>query len=130
MTVDRVRVEARYGMGLAAAPRRAAGGFALPSVAAVPDALEERGRRGSGRAARRHADALLAALAAVQRAMLSGDEAAAVTALDVLAAEPIPPAEPPLAALLSEIRLRARVTSVQCRERWCATPWRVSNTSL
>ncbi len=136
MTVDRMRVEARYAMGFATAPRPVAGAFALPSIAAVPiaavpDALEERGgRRGPGRAARRHADALLAALAAVQRAMLAGDEVAAVAALDALATQPTPPAEPPLAALLAEIRLRARVTSVQCRERWRATPWRVSNTSL
>lgn len=136
MTVDRMRVDARYAMGFATAPRSVAGGFALPltagaQAAAVPDALEERGgRRSPERAARRHADALLAALMAVQRGMLDGDEVAAVAALDALASQPTPPAEPPLAALLAEIRLRARVTAVQCRERWRATPWRASSTSL
>ncbi|MDE2334258.1 MAG: hypothetical protein KGK10_06930, partial [Rhodospirillales bacterium] len=88
-----------------------------------------RGRR-DGQAARRRADALLDALGAVQQAMLRGAEGEAVAALEALAAEPLPPAEPALAALLAAIRLRARVTAVQCHERWRATPWRVSNASL
>jgi hypothetical protein len=118
-------------LGVAAAPRRAVGAFALPEAQAVHDALEERGRRPREEAAaRRQAGALLAALEAVQRAMLLGDEHAAVAALEALAAEPAPPAERPLAALLQQIRLRARVTAVQCRERCRATPWRASNTSL
>ncbi len=131
MRVELSRVEQLHGVGTAAAPRRAAGAFALPDVHAVPDALEERGRRRrDGAAARRQADALLAGLAAVQRAMLLGDERAAVAGLEALAAEPAAPADGPLAALLQQIRLRARVTAVQCRERWRATPWRASNTSL
>jgi hypothetical protein len=125
------RVEQLDRVGVAASPRRAVGAFALPEAQAVPDALEERGRRSrDGAAARRQADALLAGLQAVQRGMLLGDEHAAVAALEALAAEPAAPAEGPLAALLQQIRLRARVTAVQCRERWRATPWRASNTSL
>ncbi len=130
MRVERVRVDAGFALVSPSPGARVAAGFALPAVA-VEDALAERERRRhDGRAARRQADSLLAALASVQQAMLRGSEAEAVAALEALAAEPPPPADPPLAALLGEIRLRARVTAVQCRERWRATPWRVSNTSL
>lgn len=131
MAMGTMRVEARYGAGFAAAPRRVEGEFALPALASVPDALEERGgRRRDGSAARRQAQALLDALGTVQRAMLRGDETAAVAALEALAAMPPPQAEPALAALLGQIRLRARVTAVQCRERWRATPWRDSTAPL
>lgn len=130
MGVDPVRAAWRGAASAAAAPRQAVGGFALPAVEAVPDALEERGRRRHDGAARHQAEALLEALTGVQRALLRGEEAQAVAALEALAAEPAPPAEPQLSALLGQIRLRARVTALQCRERWRATPWRASNTSL
>ncbi len=128
-----MRVEQRYGMAMATPTRRAGDAFMVQDMAAtapVGDPSEERGRRRDGGAARRQATALLDALGAVQRAMLKGDETACLAALEALAAEPAPPAEPGLAALLGAIRLRARVTAVQCRERCRATPWRVSNTPL
>lgn len=126
-----MRVEDRPWTAVAAAPRRVAGAFTLPGTAPVEDALQGRGeRRRDGSAARRHAETLLDAMGAVQRAVLAGDESAAAAALEALALAPAPPAEPALAALLAAIRLRARVTALQCRERCRATPWRVSNTLL
>ncbi len=126
-----MRVEARYGMVVSVPTSRAGAAFMVPAMAPVGDALEERGgRRRDGGAARRQAAALLDALGAVQLAMLAGDETACLAALEAIAAEPAPPAEPGLAALLSAIRLRARVTALQCRERCRATPWLVSNTPL
>lgn len=126
-----MRIEDRPMASIAAPSRRVAGRFALPELARVEDALQGRGERRHGDgSARRHAESLLDAMGVVQRGMLAGDESAAAAALDALALVPAPQAEPELSALIAAIRLRARVTALQCRERCRATPWRGSNPPL
>ena len=61
------------------------------------------------REARRHGHRLLAALAELQRALLSGGEGSALERLTVLAETGADATDPALACVISSIRLRARL---------------------
>lgn len=112
----------------AGGPRRAgAAGFAIPSGAAKPAtapiaasaaaplegmlALQEaEGDAVRDRAARKHGQALLAALARLQSALLGGgDDPAALHEVAALAAHMPPAPTPALAAALAGVSLRAQV---------------------
>ncbi|MBV8704221.1 MAG: hypothetical protein JO118_10975 [Acetobacteraceae bacterium] len=95
-------------------PARAAGGAPAAGVAAVslPGllALHEAGVEAPGdRAARRRGRDILAALAALQRGLLGGDDGEALPALARLARDLPPAADPRLDAVLRAVALRARV---------------------
>lgn len=102
------------------------GGFRLPSAAdvaapappgeAAPAALagllalqEAATPSTRDRAARRHGQALLAALAGLQRALLDSEEGPALAALGHLLAAAPPAEDPELASLLGAIALRCRI---------------------
>ena len=104
-------------------PRPAAAGFAVPSsastavsatvqVAAMPGllAMQEAGQGTvRDRDARRHGAAMLAALAELQRALLGGDDGAALERLASLVRNAPPPADPALLMVQRAVLVRAAV---------------------